>query len=102
MATLAELTITSIEKSFDFLPTKVKTILVSGGGYRNKNLMNTLRKRLDAHFISDNEVPFSLDYMESELIAYLSARSLYNLPFTFPSTTGTSKITSGGFKLTYS
>ena len=63
MATLAELTITSIEKSFDFLPTKVKTILVSGGGYRNKNLMNTLRKRLDAHFISDNEVPFSLDYM---------------------------------------
>ena len=35
-------------------------------------------------------------YIESELIAYLSARSIYNLPITFPSTTGVLRPLSGG------
>ena len=98
MATLAELTIESIILAFNFLPKKVKSILVSGGGCRNKYIMKNLKKRLGMEFIFEADIPFNLDYIESELIAYLSARSLYNLPFTFPSTTGTSISSSGGTK----
>ena len=40
--------------------------------------------------------PWVNDYIESELIAYLSARSIYKLPITFPSTTGVLRPLSGG------
>ena len=43
-----------------------------------------------------NNLGINFDYIEAELIAYLSARSIYKLPFTFPSTTGVSKPLSGG------
>ena len=37
------------------------------------------------------------DFIESELIAFLTARRFYNLPITFPETTGVSKPSIGGF-----
>ena len=46
--------------------------------------------------INEEQLGIEFDYIESELIAYLSARSIYNLPITFPSTTGVSKPSSGG------
>lgn len=96
MATLAEFTVESILFSFKFLPKEVKSILVSGGGYKNKYLITNLRKKLNVNFYLEKDLPFDLDYVEAELIAFISARSLYNLPITFPSTTGTSIPTSGG------
>ena len=36
------------------------------------------------------------DFIESELIAYLAARRYYNLPITYPETTGVSKPSIGG------
>ena len=36
------------------------------------------------------------DFIESELIGYLSARTFYNLPITFSSTTGVVKDMCGG------
>ena len=91
MATLAELTIESIVSSLKFLPHKVNSILITGGGCRNINLMNRLEDRLRLKFLNEKQLGIDFDYIESELIAYLSARSIYNLPFTFPSTTGVSK-----------
>lgn len=96
MATLAELTIESIVSSLKFLPHKVKSILITGGGYRNIHLMNRLEDRLRLKFLNEKQLGINFDYIESELIAYLSARSIYNLPFTFPSTTGVLKPLSGG------
>jgi len=96
MATLAEFTIVSIVNSLNFLPEKVKNILITGGGYKNNYLMKQLKERLNISFIHENEIDIKFDYIESELIAYLSARSLYNLPFTFPTTTGISEVSSGG------
>ena len=96
MATLAEFTIESIVISLNFLPARIKNILVSGGGYRNNYLMKQLKDRLNISFINENEIDIKFDYIESELIAYLSARSLYKLPFTFPTTTGVSEVSSGG------
>jgi anhydro-N-acetylmuramic acid kinase len=101
MATLAQFTIDSIVISFNYLPKKTKNILITGGGYKNKYLMECLKKRLDIKFLNENETTIQFDYVESELIAFLSARSLYNLPFTFPKTTGTSKALSGGKLYTF-
>ena len=98
MATLAEFTIESILLSIKFLPNKPKNIIITGGGYKNNYLIKSLRKRLKIKIFKEKDLNniISFDYIESELIAYLSARSIYNLPFTFPSTTGVSKPCSGG------
>ena len=96
LATLAEFTVGPIIQSVNSLPKKIKNIIVTGGGYKNNHLMNCLKKRLDLNIIMENELDINFDYVESELIAFLSARSLYNLPYTFPSTTGNSNPSSGG------
>ena len=96
MATLAELTVETISTGFDLLPKKVQNIIISGGGYRNVHLINRLRDRLKIKIFNEKQLGINFDYIESELIAYLSARSIYKLPFTFPSTTGVSKPSSGG------
>jgi anhydro-N-acetylmuramic acid kinase len=96
MATLAELTIESIVFSFKFLPHKVNSILITGGGYRNIHLINRLEDRLRLKCLNEKQLGIDFDYIESELIAYLSARSIYNLPITFPSTTGVLRPLSGG------
>ena len=58
--------------------------------------MNRLKQRLNINFINAKDLGLQIDYIESELIAFLSARSLYKLPITFPSTTGVKKPLSGG------
>ena len=96
MATLAEFTVESIVSSLLFLPQTVNSILITGGGYRNIHLMKRLNDRLKLKFLNEEQLGIDFDYIESELIAYLSARSIYNLPITFPSTTGVSQPSSGG------
>ena len=101
MATLAEITVESIAISLNLLPKKIESILITGGGYRNSYLIKRLKDRLDIQFINESDLDFNFDYIESELIAFLSARSIYNLPITFPSTTGALEASSGGTIYTY-
>ncbi|MDA9882283.1 anhydro-N-acetylmuramic acid kinase [Alphaproteobacteria bacterium] len=96
MATLAELTVEPIVTSLEFLPKKVENIIITGGGYRNIHLMDRLKDKLKIKVFNEKQIGINFDYIEAELIAYLSARSIYKLPFTFPSTTGASKPSSGG------
>ena len=96
MATLAEFTIESITASFKFLPKQVKSILITGGGCRNIYLMKRLKEKLKLKVYNETQLGINFDYIEAELIAYLSARSVYGIPFTFPTTTGVSKPLSGG------
>ncbi|MDA7692978.1 anhydro-N-acetylmuramic acid kinase, partial [Alphaproteobacteria bacterium] len=96
MATLAELTVESIVSGLRLLPETVNTILICGGGYRNIHLMKRLKNRLKLKFLNEKQLGIEFDYIESELIAYLSARSIYKLPITFPSTTGITQPSSGG------
>ena len=96
MATLTEFTVESVATSLELLPKKVNNILITGGGYRNINLMNRMKNRLKIKFFNETQLGINFDYIEAELIAYLSARSIYKLPFTFPSTTGVSRPLSGG------
>ena len=96
LATLAELTVESIVSSLLFLPKTVNSIIITGGGYKNLHLMKRLKDKLKLNILNEEQLSIEFDYIESELIAYLSARSIYNLPITFPSTTGVSKPSSGG------
>ena len=96
MATLAEFTIETIVSSFKLLPKKIKSILITGGGCRNVYLMKRLNDKLKLKVYNETQLGINFDYIEAELIAYLSARSLYSLPFTFPTTTGVKKPLTGG------
>ena len=96
MATLAEFTAESIAVSLEVLPKKIDNILITGGGHRNIHLMSSLKNKLKLKFFNEKQLGLKFDYIEAELIAYLSARSIYKLPLTFPSTTGVLKPTSGG------
>ena len=96
MATLVAFTVETIAISLDLLPKKIRNIIITGGGYRNSYLMKRLKQRIDINFIDEESIDIDFDFIESELIAFLSARSFYNLPITYPSTTGTSKPTIGG------
>ena len=101
MATLAEFTVESIVNSLQFLPEIINSILITGGGYKNVHLMERLKDRLKLKFLNEEQLGIEFDYIESELIAYLSARSIYNLPITFPSTTGVLLPSSGGKLYSY-
>jgi len=96
IATLTELTVESIAAGLELLPKKVNNIIITGGGYKNIHLMKRLKNKLKIKILNENQIGINFDFIESELIAYLSARSIYKLPYTFPSTTGVLKPCSGG------
>ena len=96
MSTLAHITVECINLSIKILPKKIKNLIVTGGGYRNIYLMKCLKNKLNINLINENKLNIDFDYIESELIAFLSAKSIYNLPFTFPTTTGVLCPLSGG------
>lgn len=89
MSTLINLTVKSIRLALDKLPTKTKSVFVMGGGINNKFLMEILNEKLEQNFYNINKVSIAGEMIEAELIAFLSARTLYSYPSTFPQTTGT-------------
>jgi anhydro-N-acetylmuramic acid kinase len=96
MSTLSALTVESIVLAIEQFPKKIKNVLITGGGKNNDHLMKNLQEKLMLKFITERDLNINFDFIEAELIAFLSARSVYNLPFTFPSTTGVSIPSSGG------
>ena len=96
MATLLECTVQSIRHGIQQLPQRPKSILVTGGGFLNSHLLKTLGESLNIKIVNSNDFNISTDFVESELIAYLAARSINNLPITFPKTTGVNEPLCGG------
>ena len=88
MATLCLLTAETIKKGFQLLPKKVKTTIIVGGGQNNCFLINQLEKTLNSKVYSAKSLNLPGNFIEAELIAFLAARRIYNLPSTFPTTTG--------------
>ena len=94
LATLTELTVQTILISLKKLPKEIKTIFISGGGSHNKFLFSKLDLALKPRILLDNLI--NIDFIESQLIAYLAARTINKLPITFPDTTGVEKPLTGG------
>ena len=88
VATLSEITVRTILVGLKFLPKKPKLIIICGGGRKNSYFIDNLKKLSSSKIIIAEEVNMDGDFLESELISYISARCYNNLPITFPSTTG--------------
>lgn len=88
MATLLELTKLSIINSLKFLPKKINSLYLCGGGSKNKFLVYQIKNEFGNVLINNDFCDLNPDFIEAEMIAFLSARSYYNLPITFPKTTG--------------
>lgn len=95
-ATLTCFTAVSIAEACKFLPRQPKRWVVCGGGAHNPTMMRFLKQRLESPVISSSELGWNGDYIEAQGLGYLAARSLFNLPISFPTTTGVEQPICGG------
>tara|TARA_X000000368_G_C22976648_1_gene687947 strand:- start:99 stop:1286 length:1188 start_codon:yes stop_codon:yes gene_type:complete len=73
------------------------TILICGGGRKNKYLIEILKTKLLVNKIDlIDEYGYDGDFIESQAFGYLAIRSYLGLPITFPNTTGCKKPCTGG------
>lgn len=96
LSSLSTVTIKSIIKSIDLLPKKVKLLVIMGGGSFNTFFLNGIKSLFPGVTKTADELGLNSDFIEAELICFLSARFLNNLTTTFPNTTGVSSPTVGG------
>ena len=96
ITTISEFTALTISNSLKLLPNYPKNIIVSGGGAKNNYIIKRLKKHTKCKIEILNSANFDPDFVEAQLIGFLSVRSIRDLPITFPSTTGVSKPISGG------
>jgi anhydro-N-acetylmuramic acid kinase len=88
LATLTQFTVAGIVKATRLFPANVGSLYVTGGGRHNEFMMNLLRAELGSVVKPIEELGLNGDALEAQAFAYLAARVLYELPITFPSTTG--------------
>ena len=95
-ATLCAFTVASIKAGSTICPLPAKHWYVCGGGAHNPTIMKMLEKALQGEVSSVNTLGIDGDFVEAEAFAYMAIRRLYNLPITFPGTTGISVPSTGG------
>lgn len=96
VCTLTHLTVQSIAVAIKQLPKKSENLIISGGGQHNKYLIDKLKESINCKVCTSNEINIPGDMIEAEMIAYLAARSLRKLEFTYPETTGVKRPCTGG------
>lgn len=101
-ATLAAFTVRCILKAFQWLKAPLRHVILVGGGWHNPFILKMLKEEILKHHgdvikvVRGDEVEWSPQYLEAELMAYLAVRRLNNAPITFPKTTGVSQPLVGG------
>ncbi|HRW29205.1 MAG: anhydro-N-acetylmuramic acid kinase [Alphaproteobacteria bacterium] len=95
-ATLAAFSVEALKVASGQCPEPVKKWYVCGGGAHNPTIMKMLEDALACDVRPISDLGFNGDFIEAEAFAYLAVRHLYNLPITFPGTTGISKPSTGG------
>ncbi len=96
ISTFSEFTAVTISHSLKLLPHYPDNIVVMGGGSKNLYIIERLKKHLKCRIIQKKNSKYNPDFVESQLMAFLAVRSINNLPYTFPLTTGVLKPLSGG------
>ena len=94
-ATLTEFMVRSVKDAVTHFPAPPKTWLVTGGGRHNYAIMKGLSELLPG-VAPVETVGWEGDALEAQAFAFLAVRSLYNLPLSLPTTTGTSFAVTGG------
>ena len=78
---------------------KVKNLIICGGGRKNKILIKKIHNLLNNNLLTISNIDkydINGDFVESQAFAYLAIRSYLSLPISFPNTTRCSKISLGG------
>ena len=80
-----------------YLPELPKKVVVCGTGAKNPTLVRFIRQRLpNMEVVLSKEEDIPIETVNAEISAFLSARAIYSLPITFPSTTGIASPMTGG------
>ena len=96
-ATLTALTCEALVQACEkYLPEKPIQYIVTGGGAYNPTMVKYLRQHLTAPVKTANEIGWNTMCLDAESFAFLAVRSLFGLPFTYPTTTGVEFPLSGG------
>jgi len=95
-ATLTAFTCGAVTRSLDHLPAPPKIWLVTGGGRKNRFLMQKLSEGLKVPVKPVESVGWDGDALEAQAFSYLAVRSIRQLPITLPGTTGVKEPMSGG------
>jgi anhydro-N-acetylmuramic acid kinase len=107
-ATLAFFTGESIVKSFAWIKNQIplpRQWILAGGGWYHPMIRTIFETQVKRDYGADiliqtaDEVGWSTQAMEAELIAYLAVRSLRGIPLSFPKTTRVSRPMCGGKRL---
>jgi anhydro-N-acetylmuramic acid kinase len=95
-ATLAAFTVEAVVKGLAYAAEPPRTLVVSGGGRSNPELMRRLSSAARCEVVTAEAVGWRGDALEAEAFAYLAARTLKGLPISFPGTTGAPRPMTGG------
>lgn len=101
LASLTALTAASIIQGIKTNCDDIKEIIITGGGCHNPVLMGMITDQAKTHGLQAkvsrlDDHGFDSRFTEAELMAVLAARHYYDLPITFPDTTGVGEPLSGG------
>jgi anhydro-N-acetylmuramic acid kinase len=94
-ASLVAVTARSIAMAQNIMPERPKLWVICGGGRHNRAIMRALESLL-GNVQKAEDVGLNGDSVEAEAWAFLAVRSLYNLPLTYPGTTGVRSAMTGG------
>ncbi len=95
-ATLSAFTAHAIAKSMDHFPEEPKSWYITGGGRKNRRIMEELKGLLDAPVEPIEVIGLNGDMFEAQAFAYFAVRSILGLPISIPSVTGASYSATGG------
>ena len=95
-ATLVAFSVSCVALASRHCPKAVNSWYVCGGGAHNPTVMTQLNDALGGTVEPVSALGFDGDYIEAEAFAYMAVRRVFDLPITFPGTTGISKPSTGG------
>ena len=90
------LTVRSMCAALNSFKKKPNLVLFSGGGRKNKYIIDNIKKNFTGSIKLIDEFNFNGDFIESQAFAYLAIRSYLKKFITFPSTTGVREPCLGG------
>lgn len=96
LATLVQAVVASVAVGLDQCPSVPTQLLVTGGGRKNKTLMQALQKALNCDVAPVEKAGLDGDMIEAQAFAYLAVRSAKGLPISAPGTTGSAAPIVGG------
>ncbi len=95
-ATLTACAAAAVAQGMEHVPEPVTTVYVTGGGRKNKLIMNMLKDNLKAKVEDIDATGLDGDMLEAQAFAYLAVRVARGLPTSGPSTTGVAASVGGG------